>query len=495
MTEDQYLTLCECCDNIIVSEDSTYERVAITWLHVIREHPVFLRQYEDIFLPELVSAAKLFKYFRLAVLDYARTIRATWQYFRSSKKKWCGDLPSGPPVDFVFVSHLFNSSQLTGEDDFYFGKVPAELISKGKSVVLVLINHNDIPLDYINHCLASSTIPRIVISNVLSPKDEYRIRKSTSIEAKRLKLAANGEISDIQRKILSKASIEATSPGTKASIRIANLVGEIINHCRAQRVVTTYEGHPWERLVYATARKSNPGISCIGYQHAALFRLQHAAKRSLGEKFDPDVILCAGSVGYRQILESGRLPQVGLGILGSARSISVSPRMASQTCLILPEGYQCESEILFLFSLLCAAACPKVTFIWRLHPAVSLQNILKKIPSNGRNMPKNIEISTESFSDDIARSTFALYRGSTAIISAGSNNIIPIYLSQPNELTIDPLFEISESRPSVESVGQFIKALQWNKWTAKSRRYCNTFYSLTNSEALLYLPQAEQVTK
>lgn len=485
MTEDQYLTLCECCDSILVSEDSTYERIAITWLHVIREHPVFLRQYDDIFLPEPGSAAKLFNYFRLTILNYARTIRATWQYFRSSKKKWYGDLPSGLPVDFVFVSHLFNSSQLAGDDDFYFGKVPAELMSKGKSVVLVLINHNDIPVNDINHCLASSNIPRIVISNVLSPKAELCISKRISNEAKRLKQAANSERSDFRRKILSKASIEATSPGTKASLRIAELVGEVICHTRAQRVVTTYEGHSWERLIYATARKSSPGISCIGYQHAALFRLQHAAKRSLGTKFDPDKLLCAGPVGLAQLQRSGFLPNDQLSILGSNRSVSNLNCNGIATCLVLPEGITEECEILFEFSISCAFAHPEIRFIWRLHPILPFDKLVRRNGNQGY-IPPNIEISKKTLNEDISRSSFVLYRGSTAAITAAANGAIPIYVEHTEELTIDPLFEISDFHPTVTSTQEFSAALNWTKWTDEAMKYCKKYYVPFNYDEIVY---------
>lgn len=483
MTEDQYLTLCEYCDNILVSEDSTFERIAINWLHVIREHPVFLRQYEDIFLTVPVPAAKLFNYFQLAFLDYARTIRVTWQYFRSSKKKWCGNLPSGPPVDFVFVSHLLNSSQLTGEDDFYFGRVPAELMRRGKSVVIVLINHNDIPADDINHCLASSTIPRIVISNVLSPKAEFYIRERCSNEAKRLKQAASIEISDIRKKILSKASIEAMSPSTKTSLRIAEIVGEVIYHTRAKRIVTTYEGHSWERLIYATARKSSSGIFCIGYQHAALFRLQHAAKRSLGANFDPDKILCAGPVGLAQLKRSGFLPDAQLGVLGSSRCVSNLDCNGKSTFLVLPEGIAEECELLFEFSLSCAFAHPEIHFIWRLHPILPLDKLLREKGNLGH-LPPNIEISTKSFNQDISRSSFVLYRGSTAVITAAANGAVPIYVERSGELTIDPLYEISNCHPTVNSTQEISAALNWTKWTDEAMKYCQKFYAPFNCDEL-----------
>ena len=47
MTEDEYKKLCSMCDSILLDDSSALERIAIPWLNVIREHPVFLKQYED----------------------------------------------------------------------------------------------------------------------------------------------------------------------------------------------------------------------------------------------------------------------------------------------------------------------------------------------------------------------------------------------------------------------------------------------------------------
>jgi hypothetical protein len=117
------------------------------------------------------------------------------------------------------------------------------------------------------------------------------------------------------------------------------------------------------------------------------------------------------------------------------------PRNDSATCLVLPEGIVEECRILFTFSLSCARACPEVRFIWRLHPIMSFDKLVRRVPVLG-NLPSNIEISAQTFEEDIARSSWALYRGSTAVVTAAANGVTPIYLEQPGELSIDPLFEI-----------------------------------------------------
>jgi hypothetical protein len=41
-------------------------------------------------------------------------------------------------------------------------------------------------------------------------------------------------------------------------------------------LVTTYEGHSWERLCFALAKEAKPLVKCIAYQHAPIFKYQHA---------------------------------------------------------------------------------------------------------------------------------------------------------------------------------------------------------------------------
>jgi hypothetical protein len=114
----------------------------------------------------------------------------------------------------------------------------------------------------------------------------------------------------------------------------------------------------------------------------------------------------------------------------------------------LPEGIAKECEILFSFSIQCAISNPDIHFIWRLHPIIDIDELTRYGLDLG-NIPSNIEISSKDFETDIARSQWALYRGSTAIITAAANGVIPIYLTQASELSIDPLYEMGDNHLSI----------------------------------------------
>ena len=471
MTEENYKLLCLACDSVLLADDARIETIAIPWLHVMREHPIYLRQYEDLFKA---------KPLRKILVNYIchqskRTIqwaKLMWHLFKMPKEFWIGRLKKTYKFDVIFVSHLLNTSQLSIEDDFYYKQVPHDLEKQGLKALIVLINHTSVPSKSLSSNINSLNIPRVVIAKFLPLSEEFRIWWKTKKQSNELRLSAKIESDVLRKRVLKKAILEATSPATKTSLRIAAAIGEIIRLTKARTIITTYEGHAWERIVFATARTFNQDIKCIGYQHAALFRLQHAAKRTLGATYDPELILAAGPIGLRQLKSSEGLRGIKLDILGSNRYLKTSQQRFTATCLVLPEGIVKECQILFSFSLQCAKVCPDVHFIWRLHPIIDLTRCGLDLG----NIPSNIEISSQKFEDDIACSRWAIYRGSTAIITATANGVIPIYLAQVGELSIDPLYEVEGSHPSINNSDQFLGALEEAVLNTKLMDYCTQFY-------------------
>ncbi len=110
MNEEQYRSLCEACDRVLLAPDSTLERVAIPWLHVIREHPVFLANYVDLFEPARGGKAIIRTCLRV-IRNMAGWYRQIGRSLRTGVQPWYGpeDIPSG--IDVLFVSHLLNPSQ------------------------------------------------------------------------------------------------------------------------------------------------------------------------------------------------------------------------------------------------------------------------------------------------------------------------------------------------------------------------------------------------
>ena len=51
MKRNEYLNLAKACDTLQLAPDSTAERIAIAWLHIVRELPNFLQHYANLFEP------------------------------------------------------------------------------------------------------------------------------------------------------------------------------------------------------------------------------------------------------------------------------------------------------------------------------------------------------------------------------------------------------------------------------------------------------------
>lgn len=451
---------------MLLAPDSTIERVAIPWLHVIREHPVFLDNYVDLFEPTKSGKAIVRKWWRL----FRR--KAGWfrQLLRSlhiDGRPWFGpdDLPSG--IDVLFVSHLLNSSQAGKEDDFYFGGLPNEVVDRGHSAVIALINHSGQNAEHLAGKWNGSSLPRVILSGSLRFLEEVTLRRRLKKESLRLRKLAKKETAGLFRKVLVRAYQEALSGGSLATLRIASQIGTLAAKLQPKAIVVTHEGHAWERVAFAAARSIYPNMRCLGYQHAALFRLQHAIRRNLAREYNPDHILTAGTVSKAKLERAPGLNGIPITVLGSNRAFKgttmngggpMHPEQiehsGNSACLVLPEGIASECHLLFEFALDCAQSCPEIRFIWRLHPILTYESLAAQ-NRKLRNLPRNIVLSQTTLEEDMDRCRWALYRGTTAIVQAVVAGLRPIYLQLPGEMTIDPLYELSALRAEVATVSEF----------------------------------------
>ena len=113
--------------------------------------------------------------------------------------------------------------------------------------------------------------------------------------------------------------------------------------------------------------------------------------------------------------------------------------------LTLPEGDLIECIPLTKFVIQLAKVYFNFHFIIRFHPITKLNQVKRECPNLIQNLP-NLELSQFSFEDDLKRSDYAIYRGSTTIIRAIQNGLVPLYYHKQNEITIDPLFEINQEK-------------------------------------------------
>lgn len=488
VNEDQFIALCNTCDRLLLAPDAGPERIATPWLHVIRPHPVFLENYAGIFGPQQVANSKR------RIRSALSVVRHLGQALFNRGGRWStlGELE--PKCDVLMVSHLVNESFLGHEDDFYFGKLARELGERGISATIALINHTETTSMALAGRCRQAKIPRVIFAPVLRFSEEWALYRRARAEASRLQKASMDQSSDLDRRVITRAAIEAASGGALAALRLGEQVKALVAMLQPQALVVTHEGHSWERIAFASARDARPGIRCIGYQHAALFDLQHSVQRCLGDKYNPDIILTAGKDAEIRLRSNPALQHTRIDTLGSNRSFvrqSAHTRrsiaVGHRTCLVLPEGIFSECNLLFGFALECARIIPHMQFIWRLHPCLNFTALTRQ-NSVFRDLPSNIVLSKLSLAEDIERSQCALYRGSTAIVQAAVAGVYPIYLHQPGEIPIDTLHDVAELRAQVVEPEDFTRfATQTDLASTNSERiqdYCEQMFTPMNTGTL-----------
>ena len=495
LNTNQYLSLGITSD-LLLSPDSPPERIAIAWLHIIREHPEFLAKYSFLLEPEPSLRSLVRKTIR-EFSNAAGYLRRCISGLSAEGMLWYTTEPRAISADVLFLSHLLNPSHIGQDQDFYFGSVPIDLANNGVSTAIALINHtNNLPRQLANE-YSRVAPPRIILSNSISIADEICFQQRAAHEKQTLRKLVARLPKGLQRSLAAHAAIEAMSSATATNLRIYQQISSLIRILQPKAIVVTFEGNAYERIAFHAARNAMPNIICIGYQHAAIFRYQHAIRRVLAPQYNPDHILTAGVVAQRQLLNSETLAGIPISVLGSPRSTKATAQLKLEpspllyqintdrpACIVIPEGIESECKKLFTFALGCALALPHINFIWRLHPLILFKTLLER---NRRlhKRPPNIELSDRTLEADIGRCRLALYRGTTAVVQAVMGGLTPIYLQIRDEMTIDPLYEIEKGKFIVQTPAEFVAVVEnlssksdntKHQERAELVDYCGKFY-------------------
>ena len=427
MNLNRYKKLCSLFDTILLSS-SAPEIIANSYLHIVNTHPQSLKKYS--------FSRKL----RIRVFIRSRLVTM----FRLLQS-----ILTPPPLlknhnsDILFVSHLTNTSQQLQENDAYFGNLPSFLIKNNISSSIALINHIKTDIQ-ISDAWKKSVVSRFILSDTLDFLSELKICISQKKSKRKLvKVLRDLNVNKLHAKNILNHHF---SPDTYNAIRIAIQVACIVKKTGANFIITTYEGHAWERLVYYHVRKINPNIKCFGYQHAALSKHNYAIKRPLKDPFNPDVIFTSGVI-TQEVFRENRQIKSKITCLGSFKYLPYSIKKNTvKCCLVVPEGIFSECLLLFKFSLEYAIQHQNQKFIWRLHPILNF-DILQKKNSFFKKLPDNIDISERSLDDDIKKCNSVLYRGSTSVLRAISGGLSPIYYKKStDELSVDPIYNILDGK-------------------------------------------------
>lgn len=503
MNENQYRQLCEACDQVLLSQKAEDTTVAIPWLHVIRPHPMFLQHYEEVFGGGPGAVGESLRRLR----NLASRLRSLAASVSHHGPWWSASAPLRDSADVIFLSHLLNGGQAGSDNDFYFGSLPASLAARGYRVAVVLIDYTGLNPEKLASRWAKRGVPRVILHHALEPADELQMIARGRREARRLRDQAEKNNDRFSRLVLARAATEARGGAQLHALRLGEQLHALVGALKPRTLITTFEGHAWERIVYARARDALPGIRCIGYQHAGLLNMQHAAVRRLSARYDPDTIACAGTVARDALRRNPALRGIEVDVIGSVRSLAPAPAPTQdagqrKACLVLPEGNVEECRLLFGLSLACARQDSSLQFIWRLHPNMHFDDLVQQHPEFAER-PANIELSSASLPEDIARSAWTLYRGSTAAIQAAAGGAFPVYLDLAGEIPVDTLLELDGLRKQVSSADDYL-ALMNNKAEAERgaalqqiQAYCAQIFNPLDADRLasLLMPARQRLAE
>lgn len=484
MTERDYNQLCAICDELLVTPNVTIERMAITWLHVLNEHPGNLAKYSDMIAGLPTEPGLTLKSGLMQLRQWVRGRRSVGAATEAAS-----------PVDVMFVSHLLNEKQVGATDDFYFGNAPEALAEHGASSCVVLRNNTKLAAAALGTRWPLQMARRIVLPDTLCFRREIGLRQKLAVEAPSFGVGGGARYNELDNKIRTEARRQTRAISSLSTLRFYYQIMDLVTRLRPKAMVVTFEGHAWERLAFAAARLVMPGVVCVGYHHTSLFPRQHAALRPLGGRFDPDAVLTAGIISEKRFREAYASRPVRVATMGIHRRQKESggrDPTASHACLVIPDGIISEVVLLFDFALEAARQAPKIPFVLRLHPMVSRPALIKRYSRFGE-LPPNVAFSALDIEEDLKRTRCALYRGSNAAIYAVIAGLRPFYVAREKELAIDCLHQMQSWKKVVQTPAEFVTAakadfaqddLTRRREAAEAITYCQSYFMPVNLHVL-----------
>ena len=448
MNLNNYLLLCKTCDKFLEKIKYNKEISYLSWLYIIRPHPVSLRDYKKILNKEfnsnnviLILLKSVFRFFLILL----KLIKSS---FINNKDYYSSVNDDKKNFDVFILSHFINLKLKSDKNDFYFGRIPELLNNSNYSPLLIYQNPNNYNPKKLSKEWNKYNHNKIILSNQLNFFGEMKILfRALKLISILKKIFLKDNLNNYENMVLKQSKKECLSYSTLSSFRLNIQLTNLIKKYNPKVIMLTYEGFAWERIVFQTAKDLNPEIVCIGYQHACVTNYYHSLKRNLNTKLDPDIILTSGQHGHNILNNNKNFKINKISVIGSFRSEKPSKveTLSNFSCIVLPEGYLSETNILLSFTLKCANLFPKINFIWRMHPVINFKYFIKKY-SGFDNLPSNITLSEDELVNDLNKSGWALYRGSTAIISALNFGLTPIFVNTDDSTLIDPLIDINDCR-------------------------------------------------
>ena len=379
--------------------------------------------------------------------------------------------------DYIFISHLNNEERLNKEIDDYYGEIINILTKKNKKVLLILIPHCSYKKvsrgNFLNKRRDFDTY--IFNNKYVCGRDKVNFFNSTiKMRYKFLFMAKSSKA--FERKLYEETADTFLYPSYLLNLFCGVQLKNILKMNTNSKLITTYEGHGWERLFYYQASLTSKKIKSIGFQHTLFFKFNHSLTRLINKSCDPDLILCSGELSrlslHKKLSDKVRVDLIGSPKVPKFKSIKNKKK---DCILIVPSGEEEEAYSLTKFAYNFAQKNKQYNILIRYHPVIS-----KKFKRNFNHKISNFKISDKTIKEDCQISKWVIYSSSTAIFEAIYQGCIPIRLSLDlvSKLS-DPLWQIKT---------EYIFKINTEKELTKIIKKTNNLkYQINSSKSLYFL--------
>jgi len=482
---------------ILLDKKATSVTYCISILQFIKPHTEYFIKYKYFIKNDLYTISL---FFFITFLDFPFriikwTIRKFEDFYLSLLFKKTHNLDKNK-TDIIFITSLVNANTLKSRkninNDFIFGNMISDLRNK-----------YNVKVFYINNTTFNS---RNIFEKLKKNKNIYILKKIISfLEEILILILQFAELKNLILNFLIKKinlcnffliANNLFSYETRNNIRLKIQLEKLIKIYCPKIAVVSFEGHCWEKIVFNICKLvKEKNIKIAAYQHGGVINNQFSINRRYLKNYNPEYILTSGNKNlsfFSKFFYENTKNQ--LFEIGSNRSCSFNKKdilnkifnnkKNINNCLVIPEGTNEETKILFGFAYKLAESNPKIKFILRAHPQINIKIFIKKFfIFNKYKFLKNIIFSENSFQHDLKRSQILLYRGSTGVVTAMLNGLIPVYYKQPNEdINIDPIFKLKKFKKIISNKNDFSNILNFKNFKDTTEaefaiKFCNNYFT------------------
>ncbi|OGW92364.1 MAG: hypothetical protein A3D28_02795 [Omnitrophica bacterium RIFCSPHIGHO2_02_FULL_63_14] len=442
--------------------------LAIPWMHM--SHPIhktqerFLRGegFGDPAAPQTGGrqgwAASLRSSIRVAGLVSYSALYAMWLSHRLARLQLCLRREIAglkrKHFDLIAKTWCFGVERPRDDRDFYYGDLQAKSARRG--VQMLLLCGDVTGCDWKTFAqgqLSTEPLCRIPELSLVHPFRPIQMLAQQLRSALRLRRLGARMSDPLTKEICRQAGEDCLSAAVTRLGLLFWVAQTAVRRWQPRAFVTLYEGRGWERCAWLGVKAAGFPCRTVGYQHTVVFRecLSLTQPSPDGPEGSlPDVVLCLGQAP----LELMRLGHERYGVrmmnFGSFRHRGATAKHAAdparRTVLVTPEGIASEVKFLFSFASACAQRLPGYRFILRSHPELPMRRALELAGCRVGRHSNMVVSENRSIDEDFARASVLMYRGSSSVLYAIANGLLPIFVSAETAINSDPVYALNTWR-------------------------------------------------